>query len=134
MKRVWINIILVLTAAYGSIEVLQGKSYMPQSWQYFAHLIAPWVLLFGSLKAWHRCFVWRRMTADKHIMPHLSRGQSQPPRPKQRAGVLEHGSMILFLTAVAATLTQLGIKNTTFLIHGMTALYFVLHVVSRVIR
>ena len=125
---------LLLIALYGSYRALTGKPYQPHSWQYYFHLLSAWVLLFASLKAWHRCYTWRRVSAKKNITPHLSRGMHQPLNQKERPGILEYASLILFLMAITAILKQLGIANIPWLIGSTLGSYFMLGLAIRGIR
>lgn len=106
--RAWINILVLSAAAYGAWGVMTGEVPYAPLWQYYLHQACPWVLLYGSMKAWHRCLTWRRMMAAKNIAPDLARGAHRPSGSKQRSGLLEHACLGLFLIAVAAILKQLG--------------------------
>ena len=106
--RSWINIAFLMAAAYGSYKVIAHPYYMSGTWQYYLFLICPWVLLVGSLKAWHRCLTWRRMMAAKNISPDLARGAHRPSRSRPRPSVLEYACLGIFLMSVAAILKQLG--------------------------
>ena len=131
--RIWINILILLAALYGAYCFITYKPYMADSWQYYFYSVSPWVLLFGSIKAWHRCYIWRRMTAGKHIAPELSRGRHRPLKQKQHPGILEYASMVLFLTAITAILKQLGIPNASWMICTITGSYFMLRLAIRMI-
>ncbi len=132
--RAWVNIILLMAGAYGSYNVIADQSYNAHAWQYYYYLISPWILLFGSIKAWHRCSVWRRMVPQKNISPELSRGHHKPSKLKQRPSILEYASLILFLMAVAAILKQLKIPNSHWLMGGAWGSYFMLRLAIRVVR
>ena len=132
--RTWINIICLLAAAYGAHNVIVGKFYAQGTWPYYFCLVSPWVLLFGSMKAWHRCFTWRRMSAAKNITPDLSRGEHRPSRLKERPGMLEHACSALFLIAVWAILKQFGSDNATWWIGSSAGIYFMLHLLARKTR
>ena len=111
--RIWINIAFLTVATLGAYSVMTGKVPYAPSWQYYLYQACPWVLLYGSMKAWHRCFTWRRMSAAKNKAPELSRGQHQSSRIKQRTGILEYICFGLFLLAAASILKQLGIANVS---------------------
>jgi len=132
--RVWINILFLLATAYGSCQVIAGKAYTTSSWQYYFCLLYPWVLLLGSLKAWHRCSLWRRMMAVKHISPGLSRGQHKPSRSNKRPSILERSCLILFLIAIAAILKQFGITNIPWLLGGIWGSYFLLRIAIGMVK
>ena len=106
--RAWVNILLLSAAAYGAWFVMAGKVPYAPLWQYYLMHACPWVLLFGSIKAWHRCLTWRRMMAAKNISPDLARGAHRPSRLRQRPSVLERACFVLFLMSAAAILKQLG--------------------------
>ena len=107
--RAWINILILSAAAYGAWGVMAGEVPYAPIWKYYLYQASPWVLLYGSMKAWHRCLTWRRMMAAKNIAPDLARGAHLPSGSKQRSGLLEHACLGLFLIAVAAILKQLEV-------------------------
>jgi len=106
--RNWINIILLIYLAYCARQVMTGYAGQLSGWQYYLYQLSPWVLLYGSLRGWYRCFTWRRMTSGKNISPDLSRGQHRPSRQKQRPSILEFTCLALALISVAAILKQFG--------------------------
>lgn len=106
--RAWINIFFLSAAAYGAWGVMAGSVPYAPVWQHYLYQASPWVLLYGSVRAWHRCLTWRRMMAHKNISPDLARGAHRPSGSKQRPSVLEHACLGLFLMSVAAILKQLG--------------------------
>jgi hypothetical protein len=107
LVRSWVNILLLMVAAYGTWNVGVGKSYMGSQWQYYFYLISPWALLYGAARAWHRCHTWRRMTAAKCKPTGLSRGQHRQTKVRQRPGILEYACAGLFLLAAATIFQQL---------------------------
>jgi hypothetical protein len=134
MVRIWINILFLIAAAYGSYNIITGKSYMAHAWQYYFCLLSPWILLFGSIKAWHRSYTWRRMMAEKNISPTLSRGHHQASKIKQHPSILEHASLCLFLTAIAAILKQFAITNIPWLMGGVWGSYFLLRIAIGMVK
>jgi hypothetical protein len=125
--RTLINILLLMAMTWGSYNVMIGNFFIAHSWQYYVCLISPWVLVYGSIRAWHRCLTWRRMSANKDKSPYLSRGLHRTSRIKQRSGILEHACFCLFLIAVAAIFKQLGIDGARLWIGSIIGLYFMLH-------
>lgn len=109
--RTWINIVFLIVSAYGAYTGLADKIPYAPPWRYYLYHCSPWILLYGSIKAWHRCFTWRRLSAAKNKAPDLSRGHHQPSQTKQHSGILEHACIGLFILAVATILKQLGIAN-----------------------
>ena len=132
--RTWINIIFLLAAAYGSYRVIAGKFYIASTWQYYFYLLSPWVLLIGSIKAWHRSFTWRRMMAAKDISPELSRGLHQSSKLKQHPSILEHACLSLFLMSVVAIFKQIGIADTPWWIGSILGSYFMLRLTIGMIK
>ncbi len=112
VMRTWINIAFIIASAYGAYIGLADKVPYAPPWQYYLYQCSPWVLLYGSMKAWHRCFTWRRMSAAKNKAPDLSRGRYQSSRVKPRTGILEYICIGFFILATASILKQLGIANT----------------------
>lgn len=106
--RAWINILMLSAAAYGAWIVMTGSVPYAPIWKYYLYQASPWVLLYGSMRAWHRCLTWRRMMAAKNISPDLARGAHRPSRSKQRPSVLEYACLGLSLMSIAAILKQLG--------------------------
>lgn len=132
--RIWKNIMFLLVAAYGAYDVLMDKPCAFRSWQYYFYLICPWVLLFGSLKAWHRSFTWRCMVAKKNISPKLSRGRHQPSTSRQYPSILEYASLSLFLMAVTAILKQFEVANIPWWIGSTIGSYFLLRLIIGMVR
>jgi len=106
--RAWINILFLSAAAYGAWIVIAGRVPYAPIWKYYLYQACPWVLLYGSIRAWHRCLTWRRMMAAKNIAPDLARGAHRPSGSKPRPSVLEHACLGLLLISVVAILKQLG--------------------------
>ena len=131
--RHWINIALLLTFTYGSWQVITGKA-PSYGWQYYFCLSAPYALLFGSLRAWHRCLTWRRMMAAKTITPDLSRGKNAPSNTRQHASILELACIFLSALSIAAILTQFGISNAALHIVMAIGSYLALRVLYRMVR
>ena len=130
--RIWANILFLLAFAYGSWQVITDQATI-NSWKYYLYLLSPWLLLFGSIRGWHRCFTWRRMIAGKKIAPELSRGQHKPSRMKQRPNILEHACLALFLISIAAILKQFGIDNAAMCIGVAIGAYVALRVTFRMV-
>lgn len=127
MMRRWLNIIMLLACGFGAYGVLSGAaSYSSRHWQYYLYLISPWVLLYGSLKAWHKNFIWRRMLSNRNINPVLSRGQHRPQRDILRPNILEHSCKLLFLLAVAAILKQLSVSHINWWIGSLIGAWLTL--------
>lgn len=104
--RVLFNIIILGLCAYGSWVVLNQSlpAYNANEIQYVMFMLAPWALLYGSIKAWHQTFVWRRMLNARQNPPILSRGEHQQQRNKLRPSILEHICAAMFILAFAAIL------------------------------
>ena len=132
--QTWKNTIFLLVAAYGSYVTLKSHPYIAHAWQYYFYLICPWVLLFGSIGAFHRFYSWRRMSEQKNHSPLLSRGHHQPTRSKQRPGIFEYVCLTLFFMAVAAILKQLGVLNISWWIGSVLGACFLMHLAIKVVR
>jgi len=132
--RYWVNILFLVVCAYGACEVIAGVTFTPEHWQYYFYLIAPWALLFGSTKAWHRSFIWRRMLAKRQTSPALSRGEHQATHFRGRPSTLEHASFGLLILALAAILEQLEVANTKWWIGSLLGACFMLRLVIGKVR
>ncbi len=130
--RIWISILLLLTFTYGSWQTITDNASR-SGWQYYLYLLSPWLLLLGSIRAWYRCFTWRRMMANKIIAPDLSRGQHKSSRTKHRSNLLEHASIALLLISIAAILKQFGIDNAARYIAVAIGSYIALSVAYRMV-
>ncbi len=128
IMRYWLMIIILASSAYGAYITLTHAHvpYADNSWEYILVLISPWVLLFGSLKAWHRCFVWRRMLHARQKPPVLSRGKYLNQKSTTRPGILEQSCLLLFLLSVAAILKQLSVSHIEWWIGSALGAYFIL--------
>ncbi len=128
IMRYWLMIIILMFSAYGAYIVLTHTHlpYAENSLEYFLILIAPWILLIGSLKAWHRCFVWRRMLQERQSPPVLSRGQYHSQKTKTRPGILEQSCFLFFLLSVAAILKQFSVSHIEWWISSALGAYFIL--------
>lgn len=124
--------LLLLAFFYGAWQVVTGND-TAYGWQRYFYLLSPWLLLLGSIRAWYRCFTWRRMTADKNIAPDLSRGQHKPSRMKRRRSILEHACIVLCLISIAAVLKQFGIDNAALFIAVAIGAYVALSVTYRMV-
>lgn len=131
----WVNIIFLLVMAYGAYMVLSGKyqRFGTPEWQYYLALASPWGLLWASAKAWHRCYAWRRMLAERYRPPVLSRGQSRPEKSAHmdRPNILEHVCFALFVLGSAAVLTLLGVANVAWWIGSSLGCWFTLRLAIR---
>jgi hypothetical protein len=127
--RYWVNIVFLVVCAYGACEVIAGVTFTPEHWQYYFYLSAPWALLFGSAKAWHRSFIWRRMLAERQTSSTLSRGEHRPSNSRQRSSILEHASFALLILAFVAILEQLEVANTKWWIGSLLGACFMLRLV-----
>ena len=137
MSRVYLNIALLLTFAYGAYGVLQhvDHTFTPAHWAYYFYAASPWALLFGALKAWHRSFTWRRMSYQRATPPVLSRGAHRIETTPQRTSILEYASVTLLLLSIAAILEQFAVDNIAWwigsLVGGWIVLRFTLKLVTR---
>ena len=113
MRKVYLNIAVLLVCAWGAYGVIDHVDhfYTPAHWPYYFYAVSPWALLYGSLRAWHRSYSWRRMAAQRYVAPVLSRGEHQAGKPAQRQSILEYASAALLLLSIAAILTQLGASH-----------------------
>ncbi len=130
MKRVWINIILLLAFAYGAYGVLENADsrYTPAYWQYYLYAASPWLLLFGALKAWYRSFIWRRMVHQRQAIPILSRGEHRIENAVQRPSILEYASIGMVLLALAAILEQFSVSDIPWWIGSLVGAWIVLRI------
>ncbi|MCG7870523.1 MAG: hypothetical protein JAZ11_00285 [Candidatus Thiodiazotropha lotti] len=128
MGRVYFNIVLLLVFAWGAYGVLEhaDRMFTPAHWAYYYYAVSPWALLFGSLKAWHRSFVWRRMSYQRTTPPILSRGEHRTQTAPQRTSILEHASIAMLLLAIAAILEQLGVSLIAWWIGSLMGAWIVL--------
>jgi len=129
-----INIMFLIAASYGSYNVITGKAYMLPSWQYYLYQLSPWILLFGSIKAWYRSYTWASMMHKKNIVPKLSRGLHQQSKQKQHTSILEYACLVLFLLSIAAICKQLKIPNSHWIMGGAWGSYFMLRLAIRMVR
>ncbi|WP_241086683.1 hypothetical protein [Candidatus Vondammii sp. HM_W22] len=134
--RIFFNIIILGFAAYGSYRVLENALtfYTDQHWQYYFYWIAPWALLYGSVKAWHQSFVWRRMLGARQNPPILSRGGYQQQRTKRHPSILEHICAALFILALAAILKIFSIHSIAWWIGSLIFSWACLRIVLIRIR
>lgn len=130
MKRVWINIILLLALAYGAYGVLDNvdSRYTPSHWQYYLYVASPWLLLYGAVKAWHRCFIWRRMMHLRQVEPILSRGEHLIENRGHNRSILEYISIGLVLLAIAAILKQFSVSDIPWWIGSLVGAWIVLRI------
>ncbi len=128
MGRIYLNIALLVTCAYGAYGVLEhaDRFYTPAHWPYYFYAISPWALLFGALKAWRRTFIWRRMADQRQSPPVLSRGKHRAEKPLRRASILEYASIALLLLSIAAILSQCGVSRTGWWIGWLMGAWIVL--------
>lgn len=130
MKRVWINIILLLALAYGAYGVLGNADnrYTPAHWPYYLYVASPWLLLVGALKAWYRSFIWRRMVHQRQAIPILSRGEHRIENAIQRPSILEYASIGMVLLALAAILEQFSVSDIPWWIGSLVGAWIVLRI------
>ena len=133
MMRVWINIFILIACAYGAFGILDNTSsqFTSAHWQFYLFAVSPWVLLFGSLKAWHRSFVWRRMLDQRQVSPVLSRGNHRTEKTVQRTSVLEYASVLLLLLALAAIFEQFSVTHIQWWIGSLVSTWIVLRFVVK---
>lgn len=131
--RYLFNIIMLFAFAYGAYGVLNysNAQLMGEHWQYYLYLVSPWALLYGSLKAWHRCFVWRRMLEHRQTPPILSRGKHSIHKTTTRPSILEHGSFLLLVLAVAAILKQFSVSHIAWWIGSLLGAWFALRLMLK---
>ena len=129
--RTLINIALLLAAACGACIVLAEKVPYAPAWQYYLYQACPWVLFYGSIKAWHRCYTWRRMMAVKNTAPDLGRGKHRPSKVKQRPGILEQACFGLLQVAIASIFKQLEIPHAMWWIGLIISGYVALRSITR---
>jgi len=129
-RRILISIILLMACAYGSWRVLNNKvPSFDQDWLVFCLLwLSPWILFFGSIKAWHRCYTWRSMLGVRNIEPALSRGQHVSEKTKPRAHILEYFCCALFILSCAAILKQFGLSHIGWITGSVIFSIFILRV------
>lgn len=128
IRKTWFNILMLVACAYGAYGVLNQTNapFTPNHWQYYLYAISPWALLIGGLKAWHRSYIWRRMLANRQKPPVLNRGEHRVETTLPRPSILEHGSFMLVILAVAAILKQLSIAHIAWWIGSLLGAWFIL--------
>lgn len=133
MMRVWINIFILIACAYGAYGILEhaNRQFTSAHWQYYSYAISPWLLLFGSLKAWHRSFIWRRMVGQRQGSPVLSRGNHRIEKTIQRPSILEYASVSMLLLALAAILIQFSVEHVQWWIGSLVSTWIVLRFVLK---
>ncbi len=111
--RHWLAFILIIVSGYFTfVAFAQNRlSYGNSDWQYYLYIAAPWILLILSIRAWHRCYLWRRMLQDRQTPPVLSRGKSRNKKSRMGPHILEHSCALLFLLSVAALLKQFSVAH-----------------------
>ena len=126
--RAWITIIFLGLCSYGAWSILNGNvpAYEHSEIPFVLYMIAPWALLYGSIKAWHQNFVWRRMLAKRQTPPVLSRGQVRNTKSSGRTSMLERICSLLLLLAIAAILKQFSITDIEWWIGSLVGAYFIL--------
>lgn len=134
--RTWLKITILLACAFGAYAELYRASstYGTQHWQYYFYLISPWILLYGSIKAWHQNFVWRRMLNNRQTSPVLSRGGHHTEKGILGPNILEHSCMLLFLLAVTAILKQRSILHIEWWIGSLVGAWLSFRMVVREIK
>lgn len=129
-RQVFTIILLLLACAYGSTRILYGQ--IPgfyQDWLVFSLLhLSPWVLFFGSIKAWHRCYTWRKMLGAKNIEPALSRGGHSSDKTTPRAHLLEYFCCGFFILSCTAILRQFGFSHSGWIIGSVLFSIFLLRI------
>ena len=133
MMRVWINILILVACAYGAYGILDRADgqFTSAHWQYYLYAVSPWVLLFGSIKAWHRSFIWRRMLDQRQSPPVLSRGNHRIERTIQRPSILEYASILMLLLALAAIFEQFSVAHFQWWIGSLVTTWIVLRFVVK---
>ncbi|MEW8693315.1 MAG: hypothetical protein AB2535_19950 [Candidatus Thiodiazotropha endolucinida] len=133
MTRIWINIALLITFAYGAYGVLDhtNNRFSSAHWQYYLYAISPWALLFSSLKAWYRSYIWRRMMYQRQSPQILSRGHHRTEKNLQRPGILEYACVALLLLAIAAILRQLGAPHIAWWIGSLAGAWTLLRIIVK---
>lgn len=128
MRKVYLNIALLLVCAWGAYGVIEhAHVYFTLShWQYYFYAISPWGLLYGSIKAWHRSYSWRRMAAQRYAAPVLSRGAHRAGKKPQGQNILEYASAGLLLLSIAAILTQFGASHIAWWLGSFACAWIVL--------
>ncbi|MBT2970530.1 MAG: hypothetical protein KME56_12425 [Candidatus Thiodiazotropha sp. (ex Ctena orbiculata)] len=126
--RIWFNILILLACSYGAYGILDNTAYFytTQHWQYYLYIVSPWILLFGSIKAWYRTFIWRRMLNNRQTPPILSRGEHRTKKNTLRTSILEYCSILFLLLAVAAIMKQLSIGHIFWWIGSFIFAFFML--------
>ncbi len=126
--RVWFKIALLMASAYGAYGVLDQASvrFTPSHWQFYFYAIAPWALLLGSIKAWHRSYIWRCMLDQRQTSPALSRGGHRTDKTTRHPSILEHFCFFLLILAIAAILKQLSAAHIEWWIGSFLGAWFVL--------
>lgn len=133
--RTPINIILLITLAYGCMRVLGNiLLFNHGSLSYYFYLCAPWALLYGSLKAWHQSFIWRRMLEDRYSVPTLSRGEHYFNAQQKQSRVLEHICAALFVLAIAALLRIFSVPNILWWSESLVCAMLILRMVLMGVR
>ncbi len=132
-RRILTNIVLLMACAYGSWRVL--SSAIPsfyQDWFVFSLLhLSPWILFFGSIKAWHRCRAWRFMSDHKNIEPLLPRGGYAQTKQISRPHITEYFCCALFILSCAAVLKQFGLNHIGWIIGSVIFSIFLLRIATK---
>lgn len=133
MMRVWVNILILFAYTYGAYGILDNASspFTSAHWQFYLYAVSPWVLLFGSIKAWHRSFVWRRMLDQRQVSPVLSRGNHRNEKIVQRTSILEYASVLMLLLALAAIFEQFSVAHIQWWIGSLVTTWIVLRFVVK---
>jgi len=134
--RTWFKIIILLACAFGAYGELYHASsaFSTQYWQHYFYLISPWLLFYGSLKAWYQNFIWRRMLNNRQTSPVLSRGGQRMEKSILGPNILEHSCGLLFLLAVTAILKQRTIPHIEWWIGSLIGTWFSLRIIVRGIK
>lgn len=119
--RHWLAFILIIVSGYCSFVALTWDRipYGHHDWQYYLYCAAPWILLILSIRAWYRCYLWRRMLQDRQTPPVLSRGKSCNKKSRMGPNILERSCALLFLLSVAAIMKQFSVAYIEWWISSM---------------
>jgi len=128
--RILLNIIILTLLAYGCIRALGNALLFNQgSLSYYFYLCAPWALFYGSLKAWHQSFVWRRMLEDRYSAPTLSRGGHDFNAQHKQSRILERICAALFVLSLASLLKIFSVQNILWWIGSLICSMLILRIV-----
>jgi len=107
MKPIFTHIIFGMISGYFSLVLVLWTGAMQMHarssfWIYIAYYVCPWLLLFLSVKGWHRARVWRRMKAMRESVRVIHRGHHNARAAKESISVLEVLCLLSILLAALA--------------------------------